>query len=104
MSTILNKLPRENAPWPDVESFCALIGGPDGDPRSIDELHEIAHQVEADSRAATTDDLLAAIYFHWRAARGNDGEAPEDSRAIRTAISELRRRRTMATLKRKNPT
>lgn len=89
----LEHLPSPAAPWGEVERFCALIGGPSGDAREIDQLSEIARKVETDVRAASIDDLLAAIYFYWRRVRWNDGEDAEAIRAIREAIAELGRRR-----------
>ncbi|MET4489450.1 hypothetical protein [Bradyrhizobium sp. LA7.1] len=86
-------LPSPSAPWREVERFCALIGGSGGDPREINQLCEIAREVEADLRAASIDDLLVAIYFNWRRARWNAGEDAEVICAIRGAISELGRRR-----------
>lgn len=91
--TALEHLPSAGAPWGAVERFCELIGGPSGDTREIDQLGEIARRVEADLRAASPDDLLAAIYFNWRRARWNDGEDAEANCAIREAIAELGRRR-----------
>jgi len=85
-------IPPASAPLRELEHFCELIGGPDGDPRPIDELYEIARQVEANPRAASTDDLRAAVYFHGRAMRWNGDAADENIRAIRNAIGELRRR------------
>lgn len=88
----LEHLPPPVASWGEVEQFCKLIGGPNGDPREINQLCEITRQAEADLRAASIDDLLVAIYFNWRRARWNDGEDAEATRAIRGAISELERR------------
>lgn len=91
--TALEHLPSPAAPWSEVERFCEIIGGPNGGPREINQLCEIARQVEADLRAASIDNLLVAIYFNWRRARWNDGEDAEAIRAVRAAISELERRR-----------
>lgn len=88
----LASLPLADAPWPELERFCQLIAGPDGDPRPIDELQQIARQVEADPRAAAVDDLLATAYFFWRRARWNDGDDPEAMRMISATVDELRRR------------
>lgn len=90
---VFEHLPSPAAPWGEVEQFCELIGGPGGDPREINQLCEIARQVEADLRAASIDDLLVAIYFNWRRARWNAGEDAGAIRAIREAIAELGRRR-----------
>ena len=92
----LAPLPAADAAWPDLERFCASIAGPAGDPRPIDELAAIARQVEADMGAASVDDLLAAVYFRWRSARWNDGEDPDDERAARVVLDELRRRAAAA--------
>lgn len=89
----IKHLPSPAAPWGEVERFCALIGGPSGDARGIDQLSEVARKVDADLRAASGDDLLVAIYFYWRRVRWNDGEDAEAARAIREAIAELERRR-----------
>lgn len=67
---ILEHLPSAAAPWSDLEAFCQLIAGPEGDPREIDELAEIARQVEVDLRAASIRDLLTAAYFLWRKSGG----------------------------------
>ncbi|OKO87713.1 hypothetical protein AC629_12890 [Bradyrhizobium sp. NAS80.1] len=54
------------ASWYELAAWCASIAGSAADPRSIDELAEIARQVEADMRAATVEDLKASAYFWWR--------------------------------------
>ena len=88
----LANLPPADAPWSELDRFCQLIAGPDGDPRPIDELQQIAQQVEACPQTADIDDLLTAAYFFWRRARWNDEVDAEDTRAISRVISELRRR------------
>ena len=89
----LAPLPAADAAWPDLERFCALIAGPAGDPRPIDELAAIARQVEADMGAASVDDFaLRRSTFAGRSARWNDGEDPDDERAARVVLDELRRR------------
>lgn len=86
-----HEIPSADASWRQVEAFCALIGGPDGDPRPIGELSAIARRVQADVAAANAADLLASIYYHWRSARWNDCD-PDDQSAVRVVLDELRRR------------
>jgi hypothetical protein len=82
-----------DAAWSDLERFCASIAGPAGDPRPIDELAAIARQVEADMRAASIEDLLAACYLWWRRLRWNaEGGDAGDALLIRCVLDELRRR------------
>lgn len=91
-SITLANLPSDDAPWDELESFCASFDGYANGGMSIDDLMAIAHRVDACPRAATIDDLRAAAFIRWRAARWNEGASPEDICAIRLAISELRRR------------
>ena len=90
---ILEHLPSAAAPWSDLEAFCQLIAGPRGDPRSIDELAQIARCVEVDMPAASAGDLLTAAYFFWRKFRWNEGLDVEAERSLRLVIGALERRR-----------
>lgn len=84
-------LPPLDAPWREIDAWCATLAGPAGDPRPIDELAALARQVEADMAAAGVDDLLSSAYFFWRSARWN-GDDQQARRAIGAVIEELRRR------------
>jgi hypothetical protein len=91
-------LPLPGASWSAIESWCASIAGPRGAARPVDELAAIARLVQSDMAAASTDDLLAGIYFFWRRLRWNaEAEDAEDEGLIKSAVEELWRRDAVPT-------
>lgn len=88
-SLTLADLPPDGAQWCEVEVFCASLDGYADGAGSIDDLMEIARQVEANPSGASVEDLCATAFIRWRAARWNE---ENDADAVRLAINELRMR------------